>query len=45
MVKEKCIETHKNVDLIKQIRETTSNLNFDEVIIGREVEVSNIVSW
>ncbi|KAE8649112.1 hypothetical protein Csa_014822 [Cucumis sativus] len=43
MVREECIETHGNVDIIKQIRETTSNLNFDEVMIGREVEVSNIV--
>ncbi|XP_038877313.1 putative disease resistance protein RGA3 [Benincasa hispida] len=39
---EESIETHKNINL-KQIRETTSNLNFEEVIIGREVEVSNIV--
>ncbi|XP_038895415.1 disease resistance protein RGA2-like isoform X2 [Benincasa hispida] len=35
-------EARKNIDL-KQIRDTTSKLKPEEVIIGREVEVSNIV--
>ncbi|XP_038896003.1 putative disease resistance protein RGA3 [Benincasa hispida] len=39
---EESTETHKNIDL-KQIRETTSKFKSREVIIGREVEVSNIV--